>query len=244
MLNKENITNKSLFDYEGTLAEELLKSKTCPWEILPRIAEYILTLGTEILNSSKDYTLIRGADGFNNVWVSKTAIVAKGTNIYGPTIIGAGTEIRYNAFIRGKVIIGENCVIGNSCEIKNSVILNNVQIPHFNYVGDSILGNNSHLGAGVILSNLKSSKHTVYIGHEISTNLRKVGAFIGDNVDIGCNSVLNPGTVIGKNTIIHPLSCITGVIPNDSIVTTQTTITQRRKEQWDDFLELTELAVL
>lgn len=231
MLNKNSITNKNLFNFESTLAEELLKSKTYPWEILPRIAEYVLTLGTEVLNSSKDYTLIRGADGFNNVWISKAAIIAKDANIYGPTIIGPGTEIRHNAFIRGKVIIGENCVIGNSCEIKNSIILDNVQIPHFNYVGDSILGNHSHLGAGVILSNLKSSKHTVYIGHEISTNLRKVGAFIGDNVEIGCNSVLNPGTVIGKNSVIRPLSCITGVIPEDSVVTTQINITQRRTEE-------------
>lgn len=231
MLKKNSITNKNLFYYEGGLAEELLKSKTYPWEILPRIAEYILTLGTEVLNYSKDYLLTRGADGFKNVWISKTATIAKDANIYGPTIIGAGTEIRHNAFIRSKVIIGENCVIGNSCEIKNSVILNNVQIPHFNYVGDSILGNNAHLGAGVILSNLKNSKHTVYIGHEISTNLRKVGAFIGDNVEIGCNSVLNPGTVVGKNTVIRPLSCITGVIPEDSTVTTQTNITQRSKER-------------
>lgn len=229
MLKNENITTKNLFEYDSTIAQDLLDSKIFPWEILPFIDVYISLIG-ENLNLT-EFEKVKGCDGVENVWLSKTAIIAKDANIYGPTIIGAGTEIRHNAFIRGKVIIGENCVIGNSCEIKNSIILNNVQIPHFNYVGDSILGNNSHLGAGVILSNLKSSKHTVYIDHEISTNLRKVGAFIGDNVEIGCNSVLNPGTVIGKNTVIRPLSCITGVIPEDSIVTTQTTITQRRKEQ-------------
>lgn len=228
MFEKESITSKALFDFKGTLAEELLKSKTYPWEVLPRIAEYILTLGTEVLSSSKDYLLTRGADGLKNVWISKTAIVAKDANIYGPTIIGAGTEIRHNALIRGKVLIGERCVVGNSCEIKNSVILNNVQIPHFNYVGDSILGNNSHLGAGVILSNLKSSKHTVYIGHEISTNLRKVGSFIGDHVFIGCNSVLNPGTVVGRDSSIYPLSCIVGVIPANSIVQTNINIIKKR----------------
>lgn len=229
MLDKEAITNKSLFNFKGTLAEELLNSKRYPWEVLPRIGEYILTLGTEVLSSSKDYSLIRGSDGAKNVWISKTAEIAKDANIYGPTIIGHNTEVRHNALIRGKVIIGENCVIGNSCEIKNSVILNNAQIPHFNYVGDSIIGNYSHLGAGVILSNLKNSKHIVYIGHEISTNLRKVGSFIGDHVVVGCNAVLNPGTVVGKETTISPLSCIVGVIPENSMASTNINIVQKKK---------------
>lgn len=227
-------TIKELYDFEGTLAGELLNVKDYPWEVLPIIGDFILVFSK--LLSEKEYTLICGKDGKKNVWISKTAIIAEDANIYGPTIIGHGTEIRHNAFIRGNVIIGENCVIGNSTEIKNSLLLNNVQAPHYNYIGDSILGNFTHLGAGVILSNLKSSKHEVYIGHEIATGLRKVGSFIGDKTEVGCNSVLNPGTVIGKNSIIHPLSCVIGVIPPESIVSTQTTIT-RRNGKWNDFLE-------
>ena len=229
MLARETITTKTLFDFDGTLAKDLLETKQYPWEALPWIGEYIFLLGTSL--PKKEYKLIRGADGKKNIWVSKTARIAKDSNLYGPLIVSHNTEIRHNAFIRGNVLIGENCVIGNSTEIKNSILLNYVQVPHYNYVGDSILGNYVHLGAGVILSNLKSSKDDVSIGREIETNLRKVGGFLGDHAEIGCNSVLNPGTIIGKNSVIYPASCIIGVIPKNSIVKTELNITTRRKNK-------------
>lgn len=227
MLNLEEITIKSLFDFDGTLAKNLLETKQYPWEILSGIGEYILSLGPTL--NKKEYKLIRGTDGKKNIWISKTAIIAKDANLYGPLIVGHNTEIRHNAFIRGKVIIGNNCVVGNSTEIKNSVLLNNVQVPHYNYVGDSVLGNYAHLGAGVILSNLKSSKNEVYIERTVATGLRKVGAFLGDHVEIGCNSVLNPGTVIGKNSVVYPLTCITGFVSADHIVNTKITIIEKEK---------------
>lgn len=229
MTTLENITIKDLYDFDSTLAKELLNTKTYPWEVLPRIGEFIFYLGPTL--NKKEYTHCRGADGKKNIWISKTAKIAKDANLYGPLIVGPRTEIRHNAFIRGNVIIGENCVVGNSTEIKNSILLNNVQVPHYNYVGDSILGNYAHLGAGAIISNLKSTKSEVYIGREISTGLRKVGAFLGDHVEVGCNSVLNPGTVIGKNTIIYPVSCIMGVIPSDSIISTKLTIVEKEKNK-------------
>ena len=229
MLLLENITIKALFDFNHTLAKQLIENKLYPWEILPEIGQYILTIGSTL--SKKEYKLVKGANGKKNIWISKSATIAKDANLYGPLIVGHNTEIRHNAFIRGNVLIGENCIIGNSTEIKNSILLNHVQVPHYNYVGDSILGNYSHLGAGVILSNLKSSKNNVYIAREVETNLRKVGSFIGDNAEVGCNSVLNPGTVIGKNSVIYPVSCIIGVIPENSIVKTELNITTRRKSK-------------
>lgn len=229
MLSLETVTTKALFDFDGTIAKDLLETKQYPWEVLPWIGEYIFSLGISL--SKKEYKLIRGADGKKNVWVSKTAHIAKDANLYGPLIVSHHTEIRHNAFIRGNVLIGENCVIGNSTEIKNAVLLNYVQVPHYNYVGDSILGNCVHLGAGVILSNLKSSKSKVFIGREIETGLRKVGAFLGDHTEVGCNSVLNPGTVVGKNSVIYPVSCIVGIIPENSIVKTELNITTRRKNK-------------
>ena len=228
MLELETITTKALFDFDGTLAKDLLGSKLYPWEVLPCISDYILLLGNTL--SPSEYDIIQGADGKKNVWISKTATVAKDANLYGPLIIGHNTEIRHNAFIRGNVLIGENCVIGNSTEIKNSVLLNYVQVPHYNYVGDSILGNYAHLGAGVVLSNLKSSKDNVFIGREIETGLRKVGSFLGDHSEVGCNSVLNPGTIVGRNSIIYPVSCIMGIIPENSIVKTELNIVTRRKD--------------
>jgi len=228
MSKLKNLTIKELYNLDNTLAKGLLENKQYPWEALPFIEDYILYLGATL--SKKEYKLVKGADGKKNVWLSKTARIAKDANLYGPLIVGHNTEIRHNAFIRGNVLICENCVVGNSTEIKNAVLLNNVQVPHFNYVGDSILGNYAHLGAGVILSNLKSSKNNVYIGREVETGLRKVGAFIGDNAEIGCNSVLNPGTIIGKNTIIYPVSCVMGVIPSDCIVSTEQTIIEKERK--------------
>ena len=229
MLSLETITTKALFDFDGTLAKYLLETAQYPWEALPFIGESVLSIGYNL--NKKEYKLIRGADGKKNVWISKTARIAKDANLYGPLIVGHNTEIRHNAFIRGNVLICENCVVGNSTEIKNSVLLNNVQVPHYNYVGDSILGNYSHLGAGVILSNLKSSKGKVYINREVETGLRKVGAFIGDYAEIGCNSVLNPGTVIGKNSVIYPTSCIIGVVNANKIISTKLTFIESEKKK-------------
>jgi len=229
MLKLKTLTTKALFDFDDTLAKELLKTKQYPWEALPWIGEYILNLGPTL--SKKEYKLIKGSDGKKNIWMSKTARVSKDATLYGPLIVGHNTEIRPNAFIRGNVLIGKNCVVGNSTEIKNSVLLNHVQAPHYNYVGDSILGNGAHLGAGVILSNLKSSKGKVFIGRKVETGLRKVGSFIGDYAEIGCNAVLNPGTVIGKNSIIYPTSCIIGVIPENTIIKTEINVITRSKEQ-------------
>lgn len=229
MLSFDSITTKALFDFDGTLAKDLLERFLYPWQVLPWIGEYIFALGNSL--PKKEYKLIRGADGKKNIWISKSSKIVKDANLYGPLIIGHNTEVRHNAFIRGNVLICENCVIGNSTEIKNAILLNHVQVPHYNYVGDSILGNYSHLGAGVILSNLKSSKDKVFIGRELETGLRKVGSFLGDYTEIGCNSVLNPGTITGKNSTIYPVSCVVGIIPANSIVKTELTITTRGKHK-------------
>ena len=225
----QNIAIKDLFNLDSYIASDLLKAKTYPWEVLPEIGSYILRVGPTL--NQEEYTLHKGCDGKQNIWIAKTAKIAKDAHLYGPLIIDHDSEIRHGAFIRGKVIIGKSCVIGNSTEIKNSVILDNVQLPHYNYVGDSVVGNYAHLGAGAIISNLKSTKTHVCIGQKVSTGLRKVGAFVGDYVEVGCNSVLNPGTIIGKNSIIYPVSCIRGIIPSDSIVKTELNITTRRKQK-------------
>ncbi len=222
------LTIRDLYDYDGYLAKALLDSKTYPWEILPDIETFILSLAKNL--DPDEYILCAGADGKENLWIHRTVRIVEDCNLYGPLIVDANTEIRHGAFIRGKVIIGKDCVIGNSSEIKNSVILNNVQLPHYNYVGDSVVGNFAHLGAGAIISNLKSTKTNVVIGGEIETGLRKVGAFLGDHVEVGCNSVLNPGTIIGKNSIVYPLTSIRGIIDADTIVKTEVTITKRRKD--------------
>lgn len=228
MENFKNITTRNLYESELYLARDLLESKTYPWEILPHIEAFIMQLGPTL--PKQDFLLHIGADGKENVWIAKNVKIAKDAHLYGPLIIDQGTEIRHGAFIRGRVIIGKNCVIGNSTEIKNSVILDNVQLPHYNYVGDSVIGNHAHLGAGAIISNLKSTKTQVVIGGEIETGLRKVGAFLGDHVEVGCNSVLNPGTIIGKNSIIYPVSCVRGIIESDCIVSTKLTITKKEKK--------------
>ena len=203
---------EELYSLNETLAKELLQSEEYPWEVLPKIKDYILEIGP---NLNKEIFEQIG----ENIWVAKSAKIAPTASITGPAIIDENAEIRHCAFIRGKAIIGKNVVVGNSTEIKNSILFNNVQVPHYNYVGDSILGYKAHMGAGSITSNVKSDKTNVVIKSEkrIETNLRKVGAFLGDVVEVGCNSVLNPGTVVGKNTNIYPLSCVRGVIPENSI---------------------------
>ena len=201
-----------LYNINETLAKDLLKSKKYPWELLPKINEFILVIGPkldkEVFNQIGE-----------NIWVAKSAKIASTASITGPVIIDENAEIRHCAFIRGKVIIGKNTVVGNSTELKNCILFNNVQVLHYNYVGDSILGYKAHMGAGSITSNVKSDKTNVQIkGNEIiETNLRKVGAFLGDGVEVGCNSVLNPGTVIGRSSNIYPLSCVRGVIPENCI---------------------------
>lgn len=203
----------SLYSLDETIAKDFLIKYKYPWEALADIKEYVLELGNSL-------NLDEYEKRNNDVWIHKTAKIYDYTTIIGPCIIGRDTEVRPGAFIRGSAIIGDNCVVGNSTEIKNVILFNNVQVPHYNYVGDSILGYKAHMGAGSITSNVKADKLNVVIkenGNEIITNRKKVGAFLGDFSEIGCNSVLNPGTVIGKNSNVYPLSCVRGVVPPDSI---------------------------
>lgn len=213
----------NLYDLSQTIAKELLENVTYPWEALPKINDFILELGSK-LDSSK-YEKV-GED----VWIAKTATVAPTAYIHGPAIIGENAEIRHCAFIRGKAIVGEGAVVGNSTELKNVILFNKVQVPHYNYVGDSILGYKSHMGAGSITSNVKSDKKLVIVKNgkqTIETGMKKFGAMIGDNVEVGCGSVLNPGTVIGKNTNIYPLSSVRGVVPENSIYKNQNEIVEK-----------------
>ena len=208
------ITVKDLYDLSHTLAADYLTGFTYPWEALTGIKDLILTLGSTL---GAEYREVAP-----KVWVHETAKVAPTAFLGAPCIIGAGTEVRHCAFIRGSALVGENCVVGNSVELKNVILFDNVQTPHYNYVGDSILGYKAHMGAGSITSNVKSDKTLVMIHgvEELPTNLKKVGAMLGDHVEVGCNSVLNPGTVIGRNSNVYPLSCVRGVVPADSIYKT------------------------
>ena len=213
---------KDLFDCKVPYLQELFAPCEYPWEILPGIKEYIKEL---IEKGMSGYTLIA-----KDVLVGENVKIYETATIEGPTIIGSGTEIRPGAFIRGAVITGENCVIGNSTEIKNSVLLNNVQVPHYNYVGDSVLGNHSHMGAGAVCSNLKADGKPVVIHGDINmeTGLRKIGGILGDGADVGCGCVLNPGTIIGKNTSVYPLTAVRGVMPQDCIVKSLDNIVKRK----------------
>ncbi len=204
---------EELFDLKHTMAKEYLERVDYPWEALAGIGDLVIELGKNLDKSQ--YTQIK-----TNVWIHNTASVYGSASISGPTIIGPKSEIKHCAFIRGSVLIGENCVIGNSCEIKNAIIFDGTQIPHFNYVGDSIMGYKSHLGAGAITSNFKSDKRNIVVHDEeedYETGIRKFGAMVGDYVEVGCNSVLNPGTIVGKNSVIYPLSSVRGIIPANSI---------------------------
>lgn len=207
-------TIHDLYDLTHTLAADYLAGFQYPWEALKGIKELILALGAGL---GEDYTELS-----ENVWVHKTAKVASTAYLGAPCIIGAGTEVRHCAFIRGSALVGENCVVGNSVELKNVILFDNVQTPHYNYVGDSILGYKAHMGAGSVTSNVKSDKSLVVIHGEenIPTGLKKVGAMLGDFVEVGCNSVLNPGTVVGRNSNVYPLSCVRGVVPANSIYKT------------------------
>ena len=203
-----------LFDLEHTLAKAYLAEFECPWEALRGIQDMILALGRQL---PEDYDEIRP-----QVWVHHTAQIAPTAYLGAPCIIGANTEVRHCAFIRGSALVGENCVVGNSVELKNVILFDNVQVPHYNYVGDSILGYKAHMGAGSVTSNVKSDKSPVVIHGEtdVPTGLKKVGAMLGDFVEVGCNSVLNPGTVIGRNSQIYPLSSVRGTIPAGCIYKT------------------------
>ena len=212
----ENIKINELYDLSHTAAKDYLSKFTYPWEALKGISEFIISYGKTL--SSDEYD-----NPSENVWVHKTAKVFPTAYLGAPCIIGANTEVRHGAFIRGSALVGENCVVGNSVELKNVIIFDNVQTPHYNYVGDSILGFKSHMGAGSITSNVKSDKTNVVIksGEErIETGIKKIGAMLGDFVEVGCNSVLNPGTIIGRNSNIYPTSCVRGVVPSDSIYKT------------------------
>lgn len=214
----------SLFNLDETIAKELFESATYPWEVLPRISEFILKLG-EILDP--EIFEKRGED----IWIAKSAKIFDSAYLHGPLIIDENAEVRQCAFIRGSAIVGKNAVVGNSTELKNSILFNCVQAPHYNYIGDSILGYKSHTGAGVITSNLKSDKSLVTValdGNKIETGVKKFGAMLGDNVEVGCNSVLNPGTVIGKNSNIYPLSPVRGYVPENSIFKSQNNIVTKK----------------
>ena len=207
-----------------TLAAPLFEGKRYPWEILPELKEFIRKLGATL--SPEEYDEVSP-----EVWVHKTAIVAPSAMIQGPTVIGAGTEVRHCAFIRGSALIGEGCVVGNSTEIKNAVIFDAVQIPHYNYVGDSILGFRSHMGAGVVASNFRSDKGNVNVRDgeaKILTGLRKLGTILGDGSDVGCNSVLCPGSVVGRDCVIYPLSRVRGFLPERSIFKGDGTVVPRK----------------
>lgn len=201
-----------LYDLNFTLAKEYLEGFTYPWEALGGIKQFICELGSKLDKS--EYREVS-----EHVWVHKSASVAPTAYLGAPCIVGAETEVRHCAFIRGSALIGRGCVVGNSTELKNVILFDGVQVPHYNYVGDSILGHKSHMGAGSVTSNVKSDKTLVVVKGEknIATGLKKFGAMLGDFVEVGCNSVLNPGTVVGRNTNIYPLSCVRGVVPADSI---------------------------
>ena len=202
-----------LFNLDETIAKGIFEGKTYPWEVLPQIGAYILELGSKLSEDEYDFA-------GENVWIAKSAKVAPTASITGPCIIGKNAEVRHCAFIRGNAIVGEGSVVGNSTELKNVILFNCVQVPHYNYVGDSILGYKSHMGAGSITSNVKSDKTLVVVKNgdkEIETGLKKMGAMLGDNVEVGCNSVLNPGTVIGRNSNVYPTSCVRGCIPANHI---------------------------
>ena len=201
-----------LYDLKHTLAGEYLAGFSYPWQALKGIKDLILALGPGL------------GDGYEEVspqvWVHKTAAVAPTAYLGAPCIIGANTEVRHCAFVRGSALVGENCVVGNSVELKNVILFDNVQVPHYNYVGDSILGYKAHMGAGSLTSNVKSDKTPVVVKNgenRLETGLKKFGAMVGDFVEVGCNSVLNPGTVVGRNSNIYPLSCVRGTVPPESI---------------------------
>ena len=206
------LTTLQLYDLTHSLAGSYLAGFEYPWQALKGIKDLILNLGPTLDESYEEVS--------PTVWVHKTATIAPSAFLGAPCIIGAGTEVRHCAYIRGSALVGENCVVGNSVELKNVILFDNVQVPHYNYVGDSILGYKSHMGAGAVTSNVKSDKTLVTVKNgdeKIETGLKKFGAMLGDYVEVGCNSVLNPGTVIGRNSNVYPTSCVRGMVPEQCI---------------------------
>ena len=218
----ESIKIENMLTLEETIAADLFEGATYPWEVLPKIGDFIMELGKTLPENKFEKI-------GENVWIAKSATVFPSAYIQGPCIIDEDAEVRHCAFIRGNAIVGKGAVVGNSTELKNVVLFNKVQVPHYNYVGDSILGFRSHMGAGSITSNFKSDKTMVKVHgeEEIETGLRKFGAMLGDDVEVGCNSVLNPGTVVCKNSNIYPVSCVRGVVPPNSIYKNKTEIIKK-----------------
>ena len=209
----ENLLADNLFDYSKTIAKPLLESVDYPWEALPKIKDFIIELGKTL---DPEIYEQRG----ENIWVAKSATVFPSAYLGGPLIICENAEVRHCAFIRGSAIVGKGAVVGNSTELKNSILFDGVQVPHYNYIGDSILGYKAHTGAGTITSNLKSDKSLVTVlcdDEKVETGVKKFGAMLGDHVEVGCNSVLNPGSVVGRNTNVYPLSFVRGYVPENSI---------------------------
>ncbi|MFQ6961023.1 UDP-N-acetylglucosamine pyrophosphorylase [Clostridium sp. D5] len=217
------LTVKELYTLEETIAADIFDGVTYPWEVLPKISSFILELGKTL--DEKEYEK-RG----ENIWIARSAKVAPTAYINGPAIIGKEAEVRHCAFIRGNAIVGEGAVVGNSTELKNVILFNKVQVPHYNYVGDSILGYKSHMGAGSITSNVKSDKKLVLVKTpegNIETGMKKFGAMLGDEVEVGCGSVLNPGTVVGSHSNIYPLSSVRGYVPGGSIYKKQGEVVEK-----------------
>ena len=214
-----------LYNLEETIAKDIFSDVEFPWQVLPKIKDFIIELGKKLPKEKFE-------EVEENVWIAKSAKVFKSAYIHGPVIIDDEAEVRHCAFIRGNAIVGKGAVVGNSTELKNVILFNNVQVPHYNYVGDSILGYRAHMGAGSITSNVKSDKTLVCVhinGENIETGLKKFGAMLGDHVEVGCNSVLNPGTVIGRYTNIYPTSCVRGFIPANHIYKNETEITMKHE---------------
>ena len=214
---KDQLSVKALYNLEETIAKDIFEGVTYPWEVLPKISSFIVELGNTL--SEEEYNKVG-----ENVWIAKSAKVFPSAYINGPAIIGKNAEVRHCAFIRGNAIVGEGAVVGNSTELKNVVLFNKVQVPHYNYVGDSVLGYKAHMGAGSITSNVKSDSSLVKVHApegDIETGLKKFGAMLGDHVEVGCGSVLNPGTVVGKCSNIYPLSSVRKFVPANSIYKNQ-----------------------
>ena len=223
----KDFTIANLLDLNETIAKDLFEGKTYPWEVLPEIGDFILKLGQTLSEEEYDHPS-------EDVWIAKSAKVAPTACINGPVIIGKEAEVRHCAFIRGKAIVGEGAVVGNSTELKNAVLFNKVQVPHYNYVGDAVLGYKSHMGAGSICSNVKSDKSLVVVHAEdkdVATGFKKFGAILGDGVEVGCNSVLNPGTVVGKESNIYPLSSVRGCVAAHSIYKSQDNIVAKENRE-------------
>lgn len=227
MMRQEEMKNTELFDLEQTIAARLFNMYTYPWEVLSHIGKCITSIGKHL--PEEEYQKLG-----ENIWIHKSARIARSVLMTGPAIIGPGAELRHSAFLRGNTIVGEKAVVGNSCELKNVILFNRVQVPHYNYVGDSILGYRAHMGAGAVTSNVKSDKTLVKIhaaDGDIETGLKKIGAILGDGVEVGCGSVLNPGTIIGKGSNIYPLSSVRGCVAPNSIYKKQGEVVEKEERE-------------